>query len=315
MQRCIASTLVALGLVAVFPSTATAQTTSRPSFGGAGAGGSATPQSPAAMRAATLRRMTKSLTIEFQGERLEDVVTFFKDFAGVEIEAMWLDEGDTGLDRDAEVSLNVRNATALNALERILSKVGDEDFDAATWQLGEFGELQIGPRSRLNAKKVLKVYPIQDLILTIPNFANVPDLDIDSVLNQGNNQGGGGGGGGNQGSIFEEDENDDGPFGNLDEEEALKIIEIIETFVEPEQWQATGGDGGTIRYWKGNLLVRAPDYIHRQLNGYEFLPNGYRPFQPPRSQRPRAERDAAAPSDNPTAGGAGEDDSTGDGDR
>ncbi|MCH8006059.1 MAG: hypothetical protein IH888_07505, partial [Planctomycetes bacterium] len=31
-----------------------------------------------------------------------------------------------------------------------------------------------------------------------------------------------------------------------------------------------GGDFATISYYTGTLIVRAPDYIHRQLGGYPF---------------------------------------------
>src|SRR5690606_7280790 len=51
------------------------------------------------------------------------------------------------------------------------------------------------------------------------------------------------------------------------------LIDLITTFVEPEQWQDNGGDGGTIRYFQGTLIVNAPDYIHRQINGYTFWPD------------------------------------------
>ena len=32
----------------------------------------------------------------------------------------------------------------------------------------------------------------------------------------------------------------------------------------------TGGDAASIRYYQGVLIVRAPDYIHRQIGGYPF---------------------------------------------
>ena len=44
----------------------------------------------------------------------------------------------------------------------------------------------------------------------------------------------------------------------------------IET-IEPDAWQVNGGDAASIRYYQGTLIVRAPDYIQRQLGGYPFV--------------------------------------------
>jgi len=41
---------------------------------------------------------------------------------------------------------------------------------------------------------------------------------------------------------------------------------------EPEAWKDAGGDWATMRYYQGVLIIRAPDYIHRQIDGYRFAP-------------------------------------------
>ena len=35
-------------------------------------------------------------------------------------------------------------------------------------------------------------------------------------------------------------------------------------------WIENGGDSASIRYYQGVLIVRAPDFVHRQLGGYPF---------------------------------------------
>jgi len=40
--------------------------------------------------------------------------------------------------------------------------------------------------------------------------------------------------------------------------------------VEPDAWVERGGGDATIRYYTGTLIVRAPDFVHRQLGGYPF---------------------------------------------
>ena len=37
-----------------------------------------------------------------------------------------------------------------------------------------------------------------------------------------------------------------------------------------EGWVDNGGDWGTIRYYQGTLIIRAPDFMHRQIGGYPF---------------------------------------------
>jgi hypothetical protein len=102
-------------------------------------------------------------------------------------------------------------------------------------------------------------------MFVIPDFPNVPALDIDSVLQQG-----GGGGGGGQ-SPFEQNQEDDNRVRETDEEAAQRIIDLITDDIEPDQWQDNGGDGASVRFYKGTLLIRAPDYIHRQIVEPPFM--------------------------------------------
>ena len=57
---------------------------------------------------------------------------------------------------------------------------------------------------------------------------------------------------------------------------------ILET-IEPDSWLDNGGDSASIRYYEGVLIIRAPDFIQRQIGGYPFAPN-----RRASSSRPRA---------------------------
>jgi hypothetical protein len=89
----------------------------------------------------------------------------------------------------------------------------------------------------------------------------------------GGGMGGGGGGGGGGGSLFGNG-GDSGPRETA-EEAARRLIQLIKSVVEPEAWEA---DWAFIDFYKDSLVVRAPDYVHRALGGYSFLP-------PPRQAR------------------------------
>ncbi|MEQ9616891.1 MAG: hypothetical protein RLN60_02530 [Phycisphaerales bacterium] len=218
---------------------------------------------PVDARAITWHRLMTRITVAFDGNRLEDVMKFVSDFSGADLEPLWIDDRRAGLDPDAEIELDVSDVTVLTLLERVLEQVQD-DFDPNTWQFSRAGAFEMGPKSRLNKKATLKVYDINDLLFEIPNYPEVPSLDLDQILNQ-SQQGGGGGGG----SIFEnEDVGDDDSL--TKQELADNLQDLIEQSIEPDQWASAGGDGATITYHDGHFLIRAPDYIHRQIVGYPF---------------------------------------------
>ncbi len=55
------------------------------------------------------------------------------------------------------------------------------------------------------------------------------------------------------------------------EERAEEIIEIITSLIEPTQWEVHGGNA-SIRYFRESLLVRAPNFVHRQIGGLDVVP-------------------------------------------
>lgn len=220
----------------------------------------------------TLIRLDRRVTIELEDERLEDVLRFIQEYTGTEFDIMWADERNTdGLDPDQTVSLKVKNQPTLNLLERVLDDV-QGDFEGNTWQFDKYGNMQVGPKTRLGraSYRRIEIYDIHDLIMDRPDYDDVPDIDLQQSLQQ--SQGGGGGSSGQ--SPFDDDQNDDE---NEDrrtvEERANDIIDIIVGLVETEQWVDNGGETATIRLWNGTLIVNAPDFVHRQINGYRWYPS------------------------------------------
>jgi len=224
--------------------------------------------SPTQLKRETLTRMMRQVPdVSFKDHRLEDVVRFISDITGATLEPLWIDDRTVdGLDRDTLVTLEVKRVSALKLLEMVLEK-SEGDTTAYTggngWQMTDWGTMEIGPKSLLARNSRLEVYPINDLLWEIPNFDEAPEIDLQSVLQS--SQGGGG----------------QSPFTNTQvqdierrtiEERAEDIIDIVEALVEPEQW-LSGGGNASIRYFQGNLLVKAPDFVHRQLGGYPWWPS------------------------------------------
>lgn len=213
----------------------------------------------------TARQLSRGITVELTDARLEDIVQFIADYSGARIRAYWLDDRSSeGLEKDQEITVAVENVRVIDFIEEVMAQAGS-DFSPATWQFAENGRgIQIGPRSRLNEKHYLKPYDVNDLLFQLPDFNNAPTLDLDQVLNQGQQ-----GGSGTSGSIFEDDDQEDLDQRTI-EELADELIDILTESVEPDQWRDNGGDGGTIRFYNGFLLINAPNYIHRQLGGLPF---------------------------------------------
>lgn len=217
----------------------------------------------------TLGKMFRRITTEFNDNKLEDVMKFLEDYTGATIEVHWADTDGEGLDRDQGITLKVRNLPALTVLERVLAKASSDALTGGnTWQMTEYGSIEVGPKSVLNRTKRTELYDIHDLLIELPRYDRVPQIDLQSLLQQ-SQQGGGGGGQ----SPFTNDQDEQERDGPTLQEKGEEIMRLITTIVEPEEWVDGGGEGGTIRYYNGNLLVHAPDYMHRQINGYSYWPS------------------------------------------
>ncbi len=207
-----------------------------------------------------LARMLRPIDIEFQQEPLSNVMTFLAEYTGADLDVMWVsDRQPVGLDEDAEITITANGITSLRLLEMVLDQA-DADLlysGGSTWQMSEWGSIQVGPKERLMRKRRLQIYDINDILFEIPNYPDVPEIDLQQALQS--NEGGGQ-------SPFQE--------GNQDiervpkQERAEALIDLITAVVEPETWDI----GADIRYYQGTLIVSAPDYVHRALEGYPWWP-------------------------------------------
>lgn len=211
----------------------------------------------------TLNKMQRRMSVDFKESRLEDVVTFIQEVSGADLEPIWQSDRGTGMNKDKLITLSVKNEPALRVLEKVLEK-GQEDFEENTWQMSEYGTMEIGPKSALNRTKRVEIYDINDLLHVIPRYTEVPQIDLQSVLQQG--QGGGQ-------TPFQDAQDQNAPEVRTREERTQDLIDLLITLVEPTQWIDNGGEGASIRAWNGQLIVRAPDYIHRQIDGYPYWPS------------------------------------------
>ncbi|MFM7798279.1 MAG: hypothetical protein ACKPBA_04760 [Planctomycetota bacterium] len=224
--------------------------------------------------------LTTGVSVKFDQTKAKDAFAYLRQLLGVQMLVRWSDDpgASDGFDPETPITLEMSNAQALVVLERMIEMTTTEP---ATWQLRQ-GYLEVGPKSRLNARNALEtqIYPIRDLLFEAPNFDNAPEFNLNQAVQQGNQGGGGGGAGGGGGGFGGGGGGGGGgagggaPFGQPGEapdrrpaaEKAEELIDLIKSLVEPDIW--LDDTVASIRYYDGNIIVRAPDYVQRQIAGY-----------------------------------------------
>lgn len=255
-------TAPAIGLSALLAASAAAQQSPTGTTSTREAGAPAQVAAGARPERVTLARMMTPLTADFQDQPLQDVMNYIVQQTGANLEIFWLDERTgTGLDPEQTITLKVENLPAITVLERVLAKAEDAFGSGNNWQMTEWGEMQVGPTTRLNRFNRTEIYDINDLLLVLPEYPEVPEIDLQQALQS--SQGGGG-----QSPFTDQGDNeiDEEPI----EDRAEEIISLIEDLVEPDHW--IENSRASIRYFKGTLIVRAPDYVHRGIVGYTYWP-------------------------------------------
>ncbi len=222
------------------------------------------------------RLLSTSFPVDFNENPLRDVIEFLSEMSGIDILTTWADDFLDGLDPEAPITLTLRSPTDLiDILDLVMSQATD---DETSWVLGN-GYIEIGLKDMLDLNAYVLIYPIRELLFTVPTFDNAPEMDLQSVMSGGDT-------GEISGSLFDngsEDENE-----RISEDElADELIEIITSIVDPLRWEVNGGIGGSIQYFHGSLIINAPDYLHRQVGGYPFTPTRSRAGASSASRAPR----------------------------
>lgn len=219
---------------------------------------------------ALLTKLSQKITLEVEDQPIEDLFNFINDVTGAEIEPIYLNDdlAVEGIDPGTLITIDVSEVAALVVLERILLRAQriEGTGEEYTWQFTEYGTIECGPKTRLNENTRIELYDVADLLYVVPDFDNAPEFDLQNAIQQS-----GSGGGGGTSSPFTggtQDPQDVQTFA----ERAEALQNLITSTVEPDQWSDVGGDGGTITLYNQSFIITAPDYMHRQIAGYDFWP-------------------------------------------
>ena len=185
----------------------------------------------------------RDVTVSIEKELASDILHSLEKDLGIPIQVYWETENVNGCENEKTVSLALHSQPAIILLERIATQMGTKE-DEATWQLRD-GVVEIGLKSRLAKKSSqrLVTYPIIDLLFVVGDF---------SFLDQNANQ-------------------KRLPTTADNQKRIDELIEKIALLVESDMWEQNGGTC-TITNYHETLLIRAPDFVHRQIGGYTFKP-------------------------------------------
>ncbi|MDY7108951.1 MAG: hypothetical protein SYC29_09980 [Planctomycetota bacterium] len=270
----------------------------------------------------------EKLTVQFDGTPARDVFDYLRTILDINVIVRYSDDPvGHGIDPQSPITLDVAEMPAVDVLELVLEQcaaAGD-----CTWQVrGSF--LEVGTKERLSVAgaREMRVYPIGDLLHEAPRFVDAPPIGFSdqrwypwgpyggygSYGGYGGSIHGGGRiypstgsyrrpGGYTQGPVTEDP--------NTPEKKAQRgqeIIELIVASIEPMAWADNGGNWATIRYRDEALVISAPDYIHRQINGYGPVPPPAEQPAKPIPSRPAKRDDGDGGKSARPAGAAGDED-------
>jgi len=216
-----------------------------------------------------LIKLSKKITLDVEDQPIADLFEFISDVTEAELEPIYLNDdlAVLGIDPETEITIKVNEIPALVVLERLLMRAQriESTGEEYTWQFSDYGTIECGPKTELNRNQRVELYDVADLLYLVPDFDNAPEFDLQSAV-----QAAGGGGGGSTSSPFSGGGQDIDLTNIADRAQALE--DLITSSVEPDQWADLGGDGGSITFYNQSFIITAPDYLHRQIAGYDFWP-------------------------------------------
>jgi hypothetical protein len=203
--------------------------------------------------------------MKFTGVTFGEAIEFLRDVSGLNIHVNWKALEAENVTPDTPVNIRVRAVSVRKVLNLLLSEASGGDTLA--WYV-DAGVVEVTTRELADKKMYTRVYPVDDLLMEIPDFTNAPTFSLQSTTEQASSSGGGGGGGGGSGGgLFENSDTErDREVGTTKAERAEQLVQLIKDLVRPEVWADNGGTA-QIRYFNGSLIVTAPRSVHEAIGG------------------------------------------------
>jgi hypothetical protein len=199
--------------------------------------------------------------VKITGVPLEQAIDFLRDVSGLNINVNWKALELLNVTKQTLVSVKLSDVPLRRVIKAVLDETGAGQ--ALTYYV-EDGIVEITTRELADAEMITRVYPVDDLVMIIPDFAG-PSFNLQSQGNQTSGKGGGGSGGGQSlfgGGNGANASQQDTPASK--QQRADGLVKMIRDTVKPEIWRENGGPA-SIRYFNGHLIVTAPRSVHEAL--------------------------------------------------
>ena len=198
--------------------------------------------------------------IKFSSVALEDAIDYIREVSSTNIHVNWRALELLNVTRQTPISVKLSDVSMRRALKAILDETGAGQ--QITYYIEE-GVLEITTRDIADQQMVTRVYPVDDLVMEVPNFVG-PSFSLNS---QAQISGGGGGGGGGSSSIFSGSSNTNtNTQGTTKQQRAEDLVKTIQETIHPEIWRENGCTA-SIRYFNGHLIVTAPRSVQEAISG------------------------------------------------
>jgi hypothetical protein len=188
--------------------------------------------------------------------RLEDAITFLQDASGANIHVNWRALETVNVTRETVVNLRMRPLPLRKLLQYTLTEA---DGSNMTTFYAEDGVIEVTTRDLADQRLITKVYPVDDLLLHVPDFNDAPQFQLGQSAQTGR-----GGGGGGQ-SLIGSTTTDNGQAVTK-ASRGDELVQLVMDSVQPEVWRENGGTA-SIRYFRGRLIVTAPRSVHEKIGG------------------------------------------------
>ena len=126
---------------------------------------------------------------------LSDAIDFVRDVSGANIHVNWRALELLNVTRQTPVSLQLSSVTTRRVLRSLLDETGAGEM--LTFYVDE-EVIEVTTKEISDSKLITKVYPVEDLVMTIPDFTNAPTFNLQDQRGTSRGRGGGVGGGGGQ---------------------------------------------------------------------------------------------------------------------
>ncbi len=191
--------------------------------------------------------------------RLEDAIQFLQDTSGANIHVNWRALETVNITRETPVTLRMSPMPLRKLLKFVLTEA--DSAGVATFYADD-GVIEVTTRDLADQRLVTKVYPVDDLLLAIPDFNDAPQFQLGGTTAVS----GGGGGGGSSQSILASGTNSQEQNQTTKAGRGSELVQLVMDTVQPEAWRENGGTA-SIRYFRGRLIITAPRSVHEQIGG------------------------------------------------